>query len=124
MIRAALVALLAAGAPAQAADGALYPAAQCAAFWLGWDDIARASAFLDARDDDLERAQAFRAAAIRLGGGDVSAIDRFIAQERPGMALMVEAALYGDKISERAQQRLLQTCADFAATQPETRDLP
>ena len=111
------------GTPAHSAEEALYPAAQCAAYWLGRDDFARGSAYLDSDPTDPDRAAAFRAVAVRLNGGNAAPIDAFIATERDAMSPMVEAALYGDKISDRLQRRLLTICDTFAATQDETRDL-
>lgn len=107
-----------------AADDPLYPAAQCAAFWLGRDDYARESAFLDADPTDAARAAAFRAVAVRLAG-EAAPVDAFLRKERRAMALMVEAYIYGgDVISRDLYERLLETCAAYAATQGETRGLP
>lgn len=110
--------------PAAALAEPPYPAAHCAAYWLGWDDFAKASRFLPRDATDLARAEAFRAVAIRLAGGKAAMVDDFLASERANMALMIEAAMYRDRISEKLQRRLLQTCADYAETQAETRDLP
>lgn len=109
--------------PVHAATDPLYPAAPCAAYWLAFDDYAQTSTFLDRDPSDRDRAAAFRAAAIRLNEGDAATVDATIARERPDMALMIEAAIYGDRISDRLQRRLLQTCNDFAAKHEETRDL-
>lgn len=110
--------------PALAADDPFYPAAQCAAFWLGRDDYARASAYLDADPTDVERAAAFRAVAVRLNGGDAAEIDAFLRRERRVMALTIEAFIYGNDAESRdIHDRLLQTCEDYAATQAETRGL-
>ena len=119
----AVALLLGAATGASAADSR-YPAAQCAAYWLGRDDAARHSAFLDADADDRARADAYAAVAVRSNGGDAGAIKDFIRRERPDMARLVRAAILGDPTSVAVQERLLQTCADYAATQPETRDLP
>lgn len=116
-----LVALLAGPA---LADDPYYPAAQCAAFWLGRDDYARASTFLDADPMDAARAAAFRAVAVRLAG-EAGPVDAFLRKERRAMALMVEAYIYGgDTTSRDLYERLLETCAAYAATQGETRGLP
>lgn len=117
--------LLAAGATALLAeDDPYYPAAQCAAFWLGRDDYARASAYLDADPRDAARAAGFRAVAVRLNGGDATAIDAFIEAERGSMVLLLDAYIYGaDEQSRELHDRLLQTCADYGASQAETRDL-
>jgi hypothetical protein len=107
------------------ADDPYYPAAQCAAFWLGRDDYARVSTLLDTDPTDPARAAAFRAVAVRLNGGDQGAIDAFLATERHAMARLVEAYVYGgDDTSRDLHDRLLETCETFAATQEETRDLP
>lgn len=110
--------------PVHAKTDPFYPAAQCAAYWLGRNDFAAKSAFLDSDATDVIRADAFRAVAIRQNGGDAAPIDDFLDSERSNMALMIEAAIYRDRISDRLQRRLLVTCADFAATQDETRALP
>ncbi|MDR5654025.1 hypothetical protein [Ruixingdingia sedimenti] len=120
----AMLALSAGAAAAQEAR-AFFPAAQCAAFWMGRSDVAAGSRHLDAHPSDRDRARAFRDAAVRLGGGDAGKIDAFIAEERPRMALTVRAhVLGGDAASRDIHDRLLKRCEDFAATQPETRDLP
>jgi hypothetical protein len=105
-------------------DPALYPAAQCAAFWLGRDDYARASPFLDRDPADLRLAEAFREVARRQTIGPPAAIDAFIADQRPLMFDLFDAFIYGaDKQSSDLHDRLLATCAAFAATQTETRGL-
>lgn len=105
------------------AEDPLYPAAQCAAYWLGRDDVARRSALLDEDANDPVRAGAFRAVAVRLNVGDAVAIDAFIRRERTAMDRLVRAAILADPTSVALQDRLLRTCADYAATQTETRDL-
>jgi len=105
------------------ADDPLSLAAQCAAYWLGRNDVARRSALLDEDANDPVRADAYRAAAVRLNGGDAVAIDAFIRQERTAMDSMVRAAIVGDPTSVALQDRLLRTCDEYAATQAETRDL-
>jgi hypothetical protein len=110
--------------PALAAEDPYYPAAQCAAFWLGRDDYAQASTFLDADPTDAARAAAFRAVAVRLAG-EAGPIDAFLRTERRAMARLVEAYIYGgDDTSRDLHDRLLETCQGYAATQAETRDLP
>ncbi len=111
--------------PCEAADDpAEYPAAQCAALWLGQDDYARHSKLLKQDPMDVALAEAFRAVAHRLTNRDAAAIDAFIAQQVPIMSFMVEAYIYGgDRQSRDIYETLMQDCASFAATQPETRAL-
>jgi hypothetical protein len=105
-------------------DPAEYPAAQCAALWLGQDDYARRSKLLKQDPQDVALGEAFRAVAHRLTNRDAAAIDAFISQQVPIMAFMVDAYIYGgDKQSREIYERLMQDCAAFAATQPETRAL-
>ena len=105
-------------------DPALYPAAQCAAFWFGWHDYAAQSAYLPAEPKDLMRADAFRQVALHLTSQGEKAVDAFIADERQIMAVMVEAYIFGDDRQSRdVTERLMQDCADFAKTQPETMGL-
>lgn len=105
-------------------DPAVFPAAQCAALWLGQDDYARRSTLLDQDPKDVELAEAFRAVAHRLTNRDAAAIDAFIAEQVPIMSLLVEAYIYGgDRQSRDLYESLMQDCAAFAATQPETRAL-
>ena len=113
-----------ASAPAASADPAPYPAAQCAAFWFGWDDLARASTLLDRTPGDLTRAEAFRSAAHRLTTASPASVDAFIADERGLMMQMIDEGLYGAGESRDLMERLLQTCEDFGATQPETAGPP
>jgi hypothetical protein len=106
--------------PAKAMDDrALYPAAQCAAFWFGWDDFARASTLLDRSAGDLARAEAFRQAALTLTTTGPEAVDAFIARQRPLMFAMIDDAILGNSVSADLMERLLGTCDDFAATRPE-----
>jgi hypothetical protein len=120
----AVAALFAATCPGLALADALYPAAQCAAFVLGRDDYAQVSAYLDRDPDDPAFARALRDVAVRLNGGAAGEVDAFIAAERKLMALMFEAFIYGgDSQSRDLHDRMVATCEDFAATQPETRDL-
>ncbi|WP_309664735.1 hypothetical protein [Tabrizicola sp.] len=112
-------------APALAAeDPALYPAAQCAALWFGQDDYARASTLLDRDPQDLHLAEAFRQVALRQTTQSPEVINDFIKKQRPIMAFMVEAYIFGgDRQSRDVYETLMQDCAVFAATQPETKAL-
>jgi hypothetical protein len=113
-----------AGAAQAADDPALFPAAQCAALWFGQDDYAQISTYLDRDPKDLQLAEAFRAVALRQTTQGPAAIDAFLAQQRDQMRLLVEAFIFGgDRPSRDLYESLMQDCADFAATQPETRDL-
>ncbi len=105
-------------------DPAIFPAAQCAALWLGQDDYARHSSLLARDPSDVALGEAFRAVAHRLTTRDAAAIDAFIADQIPIMAFMVEAYIYGgDRQSRELYESLMDDCAAFAATQPETRAL-
>jgi hypothetical protein len=111
--------------PASAAtDPALYPAAQCAAFWFGWDDHAHRSTLLDPTPGDLARAEAFARVTRSLTTGTPQAVDAFIADQRGLMMQMIDDAMYGAGESRSLMERLMQTCADFGATRPETAGLP
>ena len=113
-----------AGAAQAADDPALFPAAQCAALWFGQDDYAQMSPYLDRDPKDLALAEAFRAVALRLTTQGPAAIDAFIAAQRDQMRLLVEAFIFGgDRSSRDLYDSLMQDCSDFAAKQPETRDL-
>ena len=119
-------AFIAAGAFAEEApdSGALYPAAQCAALWYGFDDYAARSAFVDRVEGDLERADAFRAVAYRLDGGRTARVDDYVATQRPLMLSMIDAMIYGgDRQSRDLFRRLTQTCDRLAAAHPETEAL-
>jgi hypothetical protein len=105
---------------AAANDPALYPAAQCSALWFGWDDLARASTLFDRTPGDLARAEAFRSVAHRLTTTSAASVDAFIADQRGLMMQMIDEGLYGAGESRDLMERLLQTCEDFGATQPET----
>ncbi|MBQ0803554.1 MULTISPECIES: hypothetical protein [unclassified Sulfitobacter] len=120
-----ICAALLTGSGAQAYDDvALYPAAQCAAFWLGFDDYAKRSPFLDSSPDHVKRSDAFRAVAVRLAPDRVTEIDRTIQDQRSAMALLAEAVIYAnDKPSRKVFETLTQTCESFASNHPETRDL-
>jgi len=111
--------------PVRAADdSALFLAAQCAALWFGQDDYAQVSTFLGRDPRDLVLAEAFRLVALRLTTQDAAAIDAFIAAERRQMRRLVEAFIFGnDRQSRDLYENLMQDCADFAASQPETRSL-
>ncbi len=105
-------------------DPAEYPAAQCAALWLGQDDYARRSNLLKQDPQDVALGEAFRAVAHRLTNRDAAAIDAFIARQIPLMADLVDMYIYsGDRQSRDLYERLMQDCDSFAATQPETRAL-
>jgi hypothetical protein len=127
MPRAALaLALLAApqAGPAGADDDpALYPAAQCAAFWFGWDDFARASTLIDRRPGDMARARAFRDAARRLTTAGQGPVDAFIAEQRPLMFALIDDAILGGRVSAELMERLLDTCDRAAAGLPEVQGL-
>ncbi len=112
------------GSGAQAApDEALYPAAQCAALWLGFSEYAKRSPFLDYNPDDLKRSDVFRRIALSLSPDRQPLIDQTIATERAAMALLVEAMIYGgDAQSRDVFERLTQRCEDFAAQYPEISD--
>ncbi len=105
-------------------DPALYPAAQCAAFWFGWDDFARRSTLLDPTPGDPARAEAFARVAHRLTTGSPEAVDAFIADQRGMMMQMIDEATCGAGESRSLMERLMQTCEDFGATQPETARQP
>ena len=118
------LALAFAGPASAAEDPALFPAAQCAALWFGQEDYAQASAWLDRDPKDLELAEAFRQVALRQTTQGPAAIDAFIKDQRRQMSLLVEAFIFGgDRPSRDLYDSLMQDCADFAARQPETRDL-
>jgi hypothetical protein len=125
--RAAAGLALAAGLAGQvlaADDPALFPAAQCAALWFGQADYAVVSPYLDSDPEDLELARAFRQVALRQTTQGPAAIDAFIAAQRRQMRFLVEAFLFGgDRQSRDLYDSLMQECSDFAARQPETRDL-
>lgn len=119
--QATLVPALLCAWPAFADGGELYPAADCAALWFGYGDYAAVSSFLDGQQAAYDKANAFRAAAIRLTG-DAEAVEAHIARWRPDMALMMEAYIgHADRSSREIFERLSDTCKDFARTQPETR---
>ncbi|MEL7260317.1 MAG: hypothetical protein AAGK69_02995 [Pseudomonadota bacterium] len=126
MIRAAMIvgaALVA--APAQAErNPSIYPAAQCAAFWLGYADYARASAYLDFDPTDLGRANAFRAVALRLATATPAEIETYVDTQRPLMASLMEAVIYTrSRSAQTVFERLTTTCKTFGAAHVETRDL-
>ncbi|MCR8826400.1 hypothetical protein [Pseudosulfitobacter koreensis] len=107
-----------------ASDPSLYPAAQCAALWLGYSDYAARSLYLEVDPTDAARAAAFRAVAIRLGTSSRAEIDIYIAEQRPLMELLVEAMIFGrDRQSADVFEALGETCQSFAKDHPETRKL-
>lgn len=102
----------------------IYPAAQCAAFWLGYGDYARASTHLAVDPMDETRAAAFRTIAYRLNTAERAEIDAYIDAERPRMASLMEAVIYvSDGPSRDVFERLTKTCEDFGQDQPEIRKL-
>jgi hypothetical protein len=117
-----LAAFLSAASVATAQD-AIYPAAQCAAFWFGYADYAKISPYLDFDPSDLRAAEAFREVALRLADTD-SEVEAYIATQRPLMGRLMESYIYnGDAQSRDIFERLNETCQNFAARHPETRDL-
>lgn len=115
---------LALALPAGAGDPAIYPAAQCAAFWLGREDYAQAGGWLDPDPLSAQRAAAFRAAALRLAPDRAAEIDTRIADQRPRMARLHEAAIdWADRQSIDLLEDLTQTCGTFAASAPELEGL-
>ena len=125
MIRWALIAwVVSIGAVWAEQNVSIYPAAQCAAFWAGYADYARASAHLEKNPGDDARADAFRAVALRLATASPEEIDRHIAEQRPLMVSMLDGVIRrGDGVSRRVFERLTKTCETFAATHPETQAL-
>ena len=125
-MRAAAAALMiSAAAPASAERNvSLYPAAQCAAFWLGFSDYARASAHLDLNPDDVARAHAFVQVALRLGTATQDEIEDHIRTQRRLMVSLLDGVIYrSDDVSQRVFERLTETCKNFGRAQPETREL-
>ncbi len=116
------LATVAVGSMATAQD-ALHPAAQCAAFWYGYSDYAKVSAYLDTDPSDAQAAEAFRKVALRLAERDAE-VDSYIAAQRPLMTRLMESYIYGgDTQSRDIFERLSAICEDFAERHPETRDL-
>ena len=112
------MAMFGAGAAAQEA---LYPAAQCAAFWYGYADYAKLSPYLDFDQSDVEAAEGNALADLAGTETEVVAV---INAERPRMTRLMESYIYdGDAQSRDIFERLSTTCQDFAARHPETRDL-
>ena len=93
-----------------------WPAAQCAALWLGWTDAARISAYLDETPADAALAARFRQAALDQGA-EPAALDASLGTQRRDMARMILAAISGDRISDDLQKRLMTDCEDFARAQ-------
>lgn len=117
-------ALLTSGGVQAQSELEIYPAAQCAAFWLGFNDYAKSAPFLEKSLGDLKRSDAFRDVAVRLAPGRVTEIDRKIQDQRSPMALLAEAVIYAnDEQSRKVFETLAQTCESFGNEQPETRDL-
>ena len=122
-VRAVLAAALFGATPGAATEDPLYPAAQCAALWLGHADYARVSAYLDSDPWHSKAAAAFRSIALRLGGSEAE-VDAHIATQRPLMVSLLDGYIYGgDRQSREVFERLSTTCQDFADRHPETRDL-
>ncbi len=91
----------------------MYPAAKCAGFWLGWTDAAKVLRFLDEDPGDGVLAARFRQAALDEGA-EADALDRYLKGERRDMALMIRAAIGGDRQSNDIQNRLMETCQSYA----------
>lgn len=124
MIRAAPAFWLALSLDAAASDTALYPAAQCAAFWLGRQDYALTGGWLQPDPLAMDRAAAFRAAALRLAPDRADEIDARIADQRLPMQRLHEAAIdWADPDSIDLLQDLTLTCGRFAETAPELNGL-
>ena len=98
---------------ARAADEPAYPAAKCAAFWLGWDDASRHLRRLPQQPENAALAAQFRQAALAQGESPAS-LDAYITRERRDMARMITAAIYGDRSSNDIERRLMRTCDDYA----------
>ena len=121
---AAALGVLGVGAAQADRDLSIYPAAQCAALWLGYSDYAARSHYLSVDPTDATRAAAFRAVALRLGTSPRDRIDAYIADQRPLMETMVEAMIFGrDRQSADVFEALGETCKSFAKDHPETRKL-
>lgn len=90
-----------------------YPAAKCAAFWLGWTDAARRLNYLREDPGDAVLAENFRKAALDEGA-DAAVLDAYLRRDRRDMRLMIEAAIFGDRSSSDIQDRLMKTCDDYA----------
>lgn len=97
-----------------------YPdAAQCAAFWLGRADYAERSAYLTGEAEARAAGEAFRKEALRTSN-DTAKTEALIADQRPLMALLSEAYIYGgDEQSRDIFERLTAGCGDLATTLPE-----
>ena len=98
---------------ARAADEPAYPAAKCAAFWLGWDDASRHLRRLPQQPENAALAAQFRQAALAQGEAPET-LDAYITRERRDMARMITAAIYGDRSSNDIERRLMRTCDDYA----------
>ncbi|MEO9573989.1 MAG: hypothetical protein ABJ263_14825 [Tateyamaria sp.] len=96
-------------------------AAQCAGFWLGYHDYGQLSAYLEVNPADIERANAFRAVAIRIGSASPTEIDTFIAKQRSHTISLMDAVVYRrDRSSQRVFEDLTETCETLAKMHPET----
>ena len=94
-------------------------AAQCAAYWLGRADYADTSTYLTGEVEARAMGEAFRKAALRLSD-DEAKTEAFIADQRPLMALLSEAYIYGgDEQSRDISERLIEGCGALARTLPE-----
>lgn len=99
-----------------AEDPAIYPGAQCAAFWYGFSDFTQLTPFMTVNPRDVAQAETFREIALRLAPDRRSEIEQTIAEQRPQMALLAEAMIYGDDTqSMEIFQNLAETCERFAA---------
>lgn len=103
----AACALMIAG-PAVASDPR-QTTAWCAAFWYGWTDAAASHRFLPEDPADAALAAAFRQAAV-AEGAEAAGLDRWLTQERRGMARMVKAAVNGDDQSRELMERTARRC--------------
>lgn len=103
---------LATALPAAAADPR-QTTAWCAAFWYGWTDAAATLRYLPDDPADAALAAAFRNAAV-AEGAEAASLDRWLKQERRGMALMVKAAIAGDDSSRELMERTARRCEDAA----------
>ncbi|MEX5727022.1 hypothetical protein Ga0609869_000375 [Rhodovulum iodosum] len=115
MIRAALAILLFTGA-AGAQPDPTYPATECAALWSAMADF-RARYAIDAAppDEAREMAEAFRAAAIGLAGGDAADVDRRINAMRPDLMLLLRSYIIDGWRDSREQfLRRAEICRRFA----------
>ncbi len=87
--------------------------AWCAAFWLGWTDVASATSYLPKDPADAALAEAFRTAAV-AEGAEAGHLDRWLKRERRSMATMVKAAIRGDGQSRELMEQMARRCEDDA----------